>query len=719
MTPGTSNKLNPSQAEAVSHAGGPVLVLAGAGSGKTRIITERIAYLIEKKGEHPSGILAVTFTNKAANEMKERLNRLIGPATKSLWLGTFHSTCLRILKREIKHLSGFRQDFIIYDDGDQLKLIKECMERLNIGDKELDPRSVRSRIDGAKNKGLDPGEAGRDIHDERVSKIYALYEQGLRKLNALDFGDLLYVTVRLFREKPDVLRHYQETFRHILVDEYQDTNHMQYKIVELLSKKHRDIFVVGDDNQSIYGWRGADITNILNFEKDFPDSRVIKLEKNYRSTKTILSAANGLIRKNTNRHDKNLWTENPEGEKLQYYAAHDERDEARYVVSQIESLVLKRACSYKDAAVFYRTNNQSRIMEEELVRKGIPYAIVGGIGFYQRAEIKDIMAYLRVIANPLDDLSLRRIANVPPRGIGKGTMERLGEISRNEGTSLLEAMQKAVEDNVLPARAALNLGKFLDLMKRLIGYGEKYEIGKLLDLVLQETRYLDILEREEEKRENVGEILNLAAEFEKESDKAWLRDFLDTLTLASDIDSYNEKDDRVALMTLHSAKGLEFPLAFIIGLEENLIPHFNSARDGQVEEERRLFYVGLTRAKEMIHLTSAARRRVFGKEERPVPSRFITDIPKELIELKNYYGAPYGGFGARDYPVEKRESAEEPRQGRGAGNGGRYKVGQRIEHPSFGQGTIKGVEGTGENAKVTVSFPRYGIKKIIASYLEG
>ncbi len=719
MTSDNINKLNPSQAEAVTHAGGPVLVLAGAGSGKTRIITERIAYLIGTRGENPASILAVTFTNKAANEMKERLYRLIGPATKSLWLGTFHSICLRILKREIKYLNGFRQDFIIYDDGDQLKLIKECMERLNIGEKELDPRSVRSKIDGAKNKGLDPGEAGRVTYDERVSKIYALYEEELRKLNALDFGDLLYVTVRLFREKPDVLRNYQETFRHILVDEYQDTNHMQYKIVELLSRKHRDIFVVGDDNQSIYGWRGADITNILNFERDYPDSRVIKLEKNYRSTKNILSAANGLIRKNSNRHDKNLWTENPEGEKLQYYAAHDERDEARYVVSQIESLVLKRACRYKDAAVFYRTNNQSRIMEEELVRKGIPYTIVGGIGFYQRAEIKDIMAYLRVIANPLDDLSLKRIANVPPRGIGRGTMERLDEIARNEGISLMDAMQKAVGDNVLPARAALNLGKFLDLMERLIGYGGKYEIGKLLDLVLEETRYLDILEREEEKRENVGEILNLAAEFEKESEKAWLRDFLDTLTLASDVDSYDEKDDRVALMTLHSAKGLEFPLAFIIGLEENLIPHFNSARDGQVEEERRLFYVGLTRAKEMIHLTSAAKRRVFGKEERPVPSRFITDIPKELIELKNYYGTSYGGFGARDYPVEKSARAEGPRQSRNAGNGGRYKVGQRIEHPSFGQGTIKGVEGTGENAKVTVSFPRYGIKKIIASYLEG
>jgi DNA helicase-2/ATP-dependent DNA helicase PcrA len=683
MTSGTKDKLNPSQAEAVTHSGGPVLVLAGAGSGKTRIITERIAYLIGTRGENPANILAVTFTNKAANEMKERLHRLIGPATKSLWLGTFHSICLRILKREVKHLNGFRQDFIIYDDGDQLKLIKDCMDRLNIGEKELDPRSVRSKIDRAKNNGLDPGEAGRDAYDERISKIYSLYEEELRKLNALDFGDLLYVTVRLFREKPDVLRHYQETYRHILVDEYQDTNHMQYKLIELLSRKHKNIFVVGDDNQSIYGWRGADITNILNFERDYPDSRVIKLEKNYRSTKTILSAANGLIRKNPNRHDKNLWTENPEGEKLRYYAAHDERDEARYVVSEIESLVLKHVCSYKDAAVFYRTNNQSRIMEEELVRKGIPYTIVGGIGFYQRAEIKDIMAYLRVIANPLDDLSLRRIANV------------------------------------LPARAALSLGKFLGLMKRLIGYGGKYEIGKLLDLVLQETRYLDILQREEEKRENVGEILNLAAEFEKESERAWLRDFLDTLTLASDVDSYDDKDDRVALMTLHSAKGLEFPLAFIIGLEENLIPHFNSARDGQVEEERRLFYVGLTRAKEIIHLTSAARRRVFGKEERPVPSRFITDIPKELIELKSYYGVSYGGFGARDYPVEKRARAEEPRQSRSAGNGGRYKVGQRIEHPSFGQGTIKSVEGTGENAKVTVSFPGYGTKKIIASYLEG
>jgi DNA helicase-2/ATP-dependent DNA helicase PcrA len=696
-----------------------VLVLAGAGSGKTRILTERIAHLIRNGGESPYGILAVTFTNKAANEMKERLNRLIGPAVKGLWLGTFHSICLRILKREINHLAGFRQDFIIYDDGDQLKLIKTCMERLNIGEKELDPKSVRSKIDRAKNRGLDPDEAGRDAYDERISKIYGLYEEELRKLNAVDFGDLLYLTVRLFREKPEVLRHYQETLRHILVDEYQDTNQMQYKLVELISRKHRNIFVVGDDNQSIYGWRGADITNILNFERDFPDSRIIKLEKNYRSTKTILNAANGLIRKNANRHDKNLWTDNPEGEKLRHYAAYDDRDEARYVVAEVESLVRKHGRSYRDAAVLYRTNNQSRTIEDELVRKGIPYVIVGGIGFYERAEIKDVMAYLRVIANPLDDLSLRRIVNVPPRGIGKGTVERLEELAKEEGVSLMDAMRKALGDNLLPARAALNLGKFLRLIERLIGYGEKYEIGKLLDLVLQETGYLDLLEREEERRENVGEILNLAAEFEKGADKAFLRDFLDTLTLASDVDSYDEKDDRVALMTLHSAKGLEFPLAFIIGLEENLIPHFNSAKEGQVEEERRLFYVGLTRAKEKIHLTSAARRRVFGKEERPAPSRFLSELPKELVEWKSFYGTSYGEFTERDSYTDKSERTVLLKKSQSVENGGMYKVGQRIEHPSFGQGTIKRVEGTGEDAKVTVSFQRYGIKKIIASYLEG
>jgi DNA helicase-2/ATP-dependent DNA helicase PcrA len=719
MTTENIPKLNPSQTEAVKHSGGPVLVLAGAGSGKTRIITERIAHLINNVGENPSGIFAVTFTNKAANEMKERLNRLIGFETRSLWLGTFHSICLRILKREIKNLNGFRHDFVIYDDADQIKLIKACMDRLEIGGKELEPKSVRSKIDRAKNKGHDPADTGGDIFDEKVSRIYELYEKELRRLNALDFGDLLYITVRLFREKRDVLGRYQEMYRHILVDEYQDTNHMQYRILELLSRKHRNIFVVGDDNQSIYGWRGADITNILNFERDFPDARVIKLEKNYRSTKTILDAANGLILKNSNRHDKCLWTENAEGEKLYYYLAHDEREEARYAVSCIKSEVSGGGYSYRDMAVFFRTNNQSRIIEEELLRMGIPYMIVGGIGFYQRAEIKDVLAYLRFIANPLDDLSLRRITNVPPRGIGKGTLAKLEELSKNEGLSLFKAMQRAAKETILPYRAASSLNRFLTLMKRLIGFAESHEIGEILDHVLEATGYLDILEKEEEKRENVGEILNLAAEFEKEAEKATLHDFLDSVSLASDVDSYNEKDDRVPLMTLHSAKGLEFPVVLIIGLEENLLPHFNSAKEGQVEEERRLFYVGLTRAREKVYLTSAAKRRVFGKEERPAPSRFLTEIPNELLKWTNFYGASHGEIPRSDYGHKTRVRSIGRREGRNSGNGNRYTVGQRIVHPSFGHGIIKRVEGAGESAKVTVTFPGYGAKKIIASYLEG
>lgn len=721
MTSESQDKLNPSQAEAVGHEDGPLLVLAGAGSGKTRIITERIAHLVNQKGVSPSNILAVTFTNKAANEMKERINRLIPHKSRGLWIGTFHAVSLRILKREIKNLDGFKHDFIIYDEGDQIKLIKECMSRLNIGERTLDARGVRSKIDSAKNKGLSPGDLQANAYDDRIPKIYDLYEQELRKLNALDFGDLLYVAVSLFEEKPEVLRNYQEQFRHILVDEYQDTNHMQYKIVELLSGKHRNIFVVGDDNQSIYGWRGADITNILNFERDFSDARIVKLERNYRSTKTILTAANQLILKNKNRHDKNLWTENPEGEKLHYYEARDERDEARYVVSQIESEVSGTGYSYRDIAVFFRTKNQSRLIEEEFLRRNVPYTIVGGIGFYQRAEIKDIMAFLKVIANPLDNISLGRIINVPPRGIGKGTVDKLQEIAINENISLFDSMGKAIEGNTLTKRASSNLKKFHDLLSELISFAGKHEIGELLDRVLQKTGYLDILEREEERRENVGEILNLAAEFEKEEESATLHDFLDRVSLSSEVDRLSDSDERVAIMTLHSAKGLEFPVTFIIGSEENLIPHFNSTKNGEVEEERRLFYVGLTRAREKVYLTSTARRRVFGKEERPVPSRFISEIPKELLEWTSYCGDSGAEKTYTDYASRK---TTKPKTGKfnksnRARSDSPYRIGQMIEHPSFGQGIVKKIEGAGDKAKISIFFPGYGIKKIIASYLEG
>ena len=708
MSSGKSNKLNPTQADAVAHTDGPLLVLAGAGSGKTRIITERISYLIGEKNINPSNILAVTFTNKAANEMKERIHRLIGDRYRGLWIGTFHSISLRILKREIKNLPGFKQDFVIYDEGDQIKLIKECMGRLNIGERTLEPRSVRSKIDSAKNKGLTPEQIESHTYDDRIAKIYDLYEKELRKLNALDFADLLYVTTNLFEEKPEILR------------KYQDTNHMQYKIIELLSRKHRNIFVVGDDNQSIYGWRGADITNILNFERDFKDAKVIKLERNYRSTKTILKATNELILKNKNRHDKNLWTENREGEKLSYYEARDERDEARHVVSQIESEISSSGRSYKEIAVFFRTNNQSRIIEDEFLRRNVPYTIVGGVGFYQRAEIKDVLAYLKVIANPLDDISLGRIINVPPRGIGKGTVEKLNEIARSEGISLFDSIERVLKDKALPARATKNLEKFFNIMNELIERAQEVEIGKLLDRVLQKTGYLDLLEKEEERRENVGEILNLAAEFEKAEANAALHDFLDRISLSSDVDRFNDKDDRVALMTLHSAKGLEFPIIFIIGMEENLIPHFNSTKNGEVEEERRLLYVGLTRAKEKVYLTGASRRRVFGKEERPVPSRFIAELPKELVVWNNHHGSRIIEARNTEYTERRRYgSVSSLRKKQAAsGNGKGYRAGQIIEHPMFGEGVIKRVEGTGDSAKITVSFPGRGTKKIIASYLE-
>ncbi len=720
----TTDNLNPAQKEAVTHGKGPLLVLAGAGSGKTKIITERIAHLVGAKNIAPRNILAVTFTNKAANEMKGRINGLIGEDARSLWIGTFHSVCLRVLKREITNLEGFGRDFTIYDDADQIKLIKQCMAELDISDRTYTPRSIRSKIDGAKNKGLGPEELKADVYEETVSKVYDLYEQELRKANALDFSDLLHVTVRLFTEKADVLKRYQTLFQYILVDEYQDTNPVQYKIVELLSKKHKNLFVVGDDNQSIYGWRGADITNILDFEKDFPDTKIIKLERNYRSTKTILEASNKLISYNKHRHEKELWSENGLGEPISYYLARNEKDEAKYVGTQIQLEAAKKEYAHKDIAIFYRTNTQSRQIEEELLYRSIPYRIVGGIGFYQRAEVKDVLAYLRVIANPQDEMSLRRIINVPARGIGKGTIEKLEEIAAKNSVSLFDALGLAAGDSTIPKGTSAKLDKFHKLTTGLISFSECNGIGELIDHVLQKTGYLDILEREPERRENVGELFNIAAEFEKEGDKqdipereegnTELNEFLDRVSLASDLDTYNENTDQVALMTLHSAKGLEFPVTFIIGLEENLLPHFNSIREGEIEEERRLLYVGLTRAKEKIYLTSSSRRLVFGKEETPSPSRFLSEIPEEFINAHVHQG------GLNRTVTERAKRSTLPRKAsvKKSGNGKSYKAGQQIEHSKFGLGTIRKVDGSGNDAKVTVHFARYGTKKIIASYLE-
>ena len=714
MVSNQKNNLNDSQQEAVKHPGGPLLVLAGAGSGKTRIITERISYLINKHNVSPSNILAVTFTNKAANEMKQRVARLVQKEARNLWIGTFHSTCLRILKREINKLDGYSRDFIIYDDADQIKLIKDCMVRLNIGERLLSPKHVRSQIDSAKNKGLGPDSSELNDYDKRVLRIYSLYEVELRKSNALDFGDLLHVTIMLFEKKPEVLQNYQNQFQHILVDEYQDTNHVQYRIVELLSRIHKNIFVVGDDNQSIYGWRGADIKNILNFEKDYSNTQIIKLERNYRSTKTILEAANKLILQNKNRHDKNLWTENATGDQINYYEARDDKDEAKHVSSQIGIETKNRGYSYKDIAIFFRTNTQSRLIEEELLRSTVPYKIVGGTEFYKRAEIKDILAFLKVITNPSDEISLKRIINVPPRGIGKITVNKLDEIAREKDVPFFDGIQLALEEKLLPSSALVKLEKLFNLLTRLIEFPEKNDIVSLINDVLHKTGYLDMLEKEEERRENIGEILNLAAEFGKERDKPTLNDFLDNVSLASDLDNFSEDADKVTLMTLHSAKGLEFPVVFIIGMEENLIPHFNSTRNGQVEEERRLFYVGITRAKEKVYLAGATRRMTFGKQQACIPSRFISELPKELIKWENFdyslMDKTRGSKRSSTKPISRTRITYE--------KSGRYRVGQKVVHSSFGEGLIKKVEGSGDEAKVTVFFPAYGFKKIIASYLE-
>ncbi len=705
------NNLNPSQIEAVTHAGGPLLILAGAGSGKTRIITHRIAFLIREMNVPPSNILAVTFTNKAANEMIERVNRLITKEARELWIGTFHSICLRILKREIDKLDGYRKDFIIYDEVDQIKLIKECMNILGLSDKTLSPKNVRSHIDSVKSRGLNDADFGSTIYDQKISQIYDMYEKELRRSNALDFADLLDLAVTLFEKRIDVLERYQSQFQQILVDEYQDTNRLQYNLVKLLSVKHRNISVVGDDNQSIYGWRGADITNILNFEKDFQDARVLKLELNYRSTKNILHAANAVIKKNRFRSDKRLWTENTEGDPIVYYEASDERDEAKHVAFQIQTEMSKNSRSYKDFAVFYRTNHQSRQIEDELLHFGIPYTIVGGVGFYERAEIKDILAYLRIIANPSDDISLKRIINVPPRGIGKGTLQSLNKHANENNVSLLESVRLTVKDKLLPAKTIKPLDNFWSLISDLTEESKGSTIRGLLKILLQKTKYLEALNNDEERKDNVVELLNLVYEFENEKKESSLNDFLDWISLSSDVDRFNEKANQVALLTLHCAKGLEFPVVFMVGMEEKLFPHIRSIGNGKlIEEERRLCYVGITRAKEKLYLTSTSKRRIFGTEHRSIPSRFITEIPRNLLRWDSF------NHGIADAP-----SLEINVDDASNGNGyepseSGYVVGEKVQHHSFGNGVITRIEGKGKDSKVVIQFPIYGKKKILARF---
>ena len=632
------NGLNDKQKEAVLATDGPCLVIAGAGSGKTKVLTHKIAYDIES-GIKPWNILAITFTNKAANEMKERIEKLIGDAAKDLWMGTFHSICVRILRRYIDRI-GYKTDFVIFDTSDQKTLIKECLKTLKVDDKIFTDRGVLSEISNGKNEMLEPKAYGvkyaGDFRKKTIAEIYELYQRRLRENNAIDFDDIINFTIKILSENPDVLDYYTEKFKYILVDEYQDTNKAQFTLVSLLASKYGNLTVVGDSDQGIYSFRGADISNILNFERDFPGTRIIKLEQNYRCTGNILKAANAVIKHNENKYDKKLWTENEEGHLPCIYCGEDEYDEGRYIVEQINHLKTEEYYKNSDFTILYRMNAQSRAIEDILMREGIPYKVIGGLKFYERKEIKDIIAYLRLIHNSADNLSLKRIINEPKRGIGKTSIEQIQEISDKTGNSMYEIIRNAQEYGL--TRVFSNSRDFIEQIEYLKSKKDELKISDLIKETLNKTGYTKALENEnsveaETRIENLEEFLTVAIEFEEESADNTLAEFLENITLSSDIDGMEDQDNSITLMTLHSAKGLEFPVVFLVGMEEGIFPGYKSIGEPQaLEEERRLFYVGITRAKQYLYLTCAKHRTIFGSTSYNQVSRFVKEIPEELLE---------------------------------------------------------------------------------------
>ena len=715
MNDGILDSLNPVQQEAVIHTEGPLLIFAGAGSGKTRILTHRVAFLIRDKGVPPWNIMAVTFTNKAAGEMKDRIIGLLGKRGERVWISTFHSAGVRILRQHI-HLLGYHRHFAIYDEQDQQSLIKEIMKDLDIDPRIFHPSRIRSEINRAKNSGVSPESyvpPPFDVFHKRVATVYEKYQESLRRNNALDFGDLLRLTIEIFRRFPDVLESYQHLLRYIMVDEFQDTNSIQYQMIKALAAPHQNVCVVGDDDQSIYRWRGADITNILNFERDFPKARVIKLEQNYRSTQTILHAANEVVRHNATRKEKSLWTENAPGEPIIIYHAEDERDEARYVVQEIKN---GAGSSYRDVAVFYRTNAQSRSLEEVFVREGIPYVIVGALRFYERKEIRDVLAYLRVIANPADSISLRRIINTPPRGIGTRTIEHLERMSAERNLSLYEGLKALLRDGELPPIMEKRLDAFLHMMEDFRTLS--LPVRDLALEVLEQTGYMGYLRGEGTEQalsrvENVEELITVITEYEENlaNEEKNLEGFLERVALVSDVDNYHDQWNRVSLMTLHCAKGLEFPVVFLTGMEEGLFPHHRRGEDlEEMEEERRLCYVGMTRAKNRLYLVHAGLRTLFGAQRVGIPSRFLREIPDNLavreVSSGLAYAPPTDGVQQDRSEITYETNLDE------ADHIPTLCVGQRVRHPKFGEGTIHYCEGTDEKQKIIVFFPSVGAKTL-------
>ena len=717
--------LNDKQKEAVFHTEGPLLILAGAGSGKTRVLTHRIAYLIEEKGVNPWNILAITFTNKAAAEMRERVDNLVGFGSESIWVSTFHSMCVRILRRHIA-LLGYDTNFTIYDTDDQKTLMRDVCKLLQIDTKIYKERMLIGTISHAKNEMLTPEEfrlqAGGDFQQKKIADVYEEYEKQLRANNALDFDDLLLKTVQLFQTQRDVLEYYQERFRYIMVDEYQDTNGVQFELVRLLASRYQNLCVVGDDDQSIYKFRGADIRNILDFEKVFTKAAVIKLEQNYRSTANILNAANAVISHNHGRKDKTLWTDNEDGDKIAFRQFDTAFDEAEYIVSDIKEHVEKGECDYQDNAILYRTNAQSRVLEEALIKRALPYIMVGGTKFYDRKEIKDVLAYLRVLYNPFDDLSLLRIINVPKRSIGATTVAKLQDYARANGTSLFMTLTQLHLVDSIKGKTKEKLEEFGILIFTLVAEMEDRTVLDILESILDRTGYLAQLEestdpQDQARAENIGELLSVAKDFQDTNPSGTVEDFLEQVALVNDVDSFEQEESKVTLMTLHAAKGLEFPIVFLGGLEEGLFPHSRTLMNPEeVEEERRLAYVGITRAEKELYISNATTRTVFGRTSSYLPSRFIDEIPEELVaglrakrkvpdDIKRHV-PQHMSVTSRPVtkPIVRNEVIAD------------WKIGDTAIHSKWGNGKVINVAGEGAGMKLTIEFPTQGVRVVMAKF---
>lgn len=729
------NGLNPEQQNAVKTTEGPLLIMAGAGSGKTRVLTHRIAYLMVEKQINPYNILAITFTNKAAREMRERIQRMMGGAADEVWISTFHSMCVRILRRDIDRL-GYNRNFTILDSGDQLSVIKQILKDRNIDPKKFDPRAILGSISSAKNELMDEKEYANSVGDyfeKIVSDVYTEYQKRLRKNQALDFDDLIMMTIQLFKRVPDVLERYQRKFQYIHVDEYQDTNRSQYMLVKLLAARFKNLCVVGDSDQSIYRWRGADIKNILSFEKDYPNAKVILLEQNYRSTKRILLAANKVIANNRNRKEKNLWTDNAEGNKIYYFRADSEQGEAQFVISKMKELVKTESRKYSEMAILYRTNAQSRVIEEALLKSNIEYSIVGGTKFYDRKEIKDILAYLRLIANPNDDISLQRIINVPKRGIGSSSFDKMANFALNYDISIFDALESIELMGLSPkiTKAATEFKNLVNGFYQMQGY---LSVTELVEEVLHKTGYREMLEAEktieaQSRLENIDEFLSVTKNFEENSEDKSLVGFLTDLALVADIDQLDddgEKMDAVVLMTLHSAKGLEFPVVFLIGLEEGVFPHSRSLmEEAEMEEERRLMYVGVTRAEEQLFISNAQMRTLYGRTNMNAPSRFIKEIPEDVLEGQErekksnpiLSGSGFTPNQRRQPQTLRRAAAMRPAMSETGGDEVDWKVGDKAAHGKWGIGTVVSVKGAGEGTELDIAFPKpTGIKRLLAKF---